>query len=467
MQRSAERTDDRILDRSADPARAPVGSGAWTVFVLTLAYTFAFVDRQVINLMVTPIRRDLGISDTQMSLLMGLSFALFYTLLGVWVGRLADRGSRRSLAAGGFVLWSAMTGLCGMARNFTELFLARMGVGIGEAALGPAAYSMIADEVPAKRRSTALGIYSSGIYIGSGLATYLGGSLVRGTASDSLVELPLIGSVAAWQAVFWILGVSGIAAAALFLTVREPARRTPILREPTRALWAHYREQGGGLICHHLGFALLSLAGYASAAWIPTMLERRHDWTPLRIGEVYGPILAVGGICGVILGGRLADAWRARGRADANLRVGLAAAFALAPLGVAFPLVESEGWCVALLCVFTFVSSLPWGVAAAAIADSVPARLRGQVSAIYLFTINAIGLGLGPTAVALCTDLLFASDGALHLSLALVVGCVEVAAAAVLFVGLAPHRRSVELQRALETGRSADLPPGGASGARG
>ena len=177
--------------------------GWWTVAVLTIAYTFAFIDRQVINLLVTPIKRELGISDTQMSLLMGLSFALFYTLIGVLIGPLADRWSRRGLAAGGFVVWSAMSTACGMARSYGQLFLARIGVGVGEAALTPAAYSMIADEFPRERRSGALGVYSSGIYIGSSLATYLGGTLVSATGNAEFVLLPLIGSVRPWQAVLW------------------------------------------------------------------------------------------------------------------------------------------------------------------------------------------------------------------------------------------------------------------------
>ncbi len=417
--------------------------GWWTVAVLTIAYTFAFIDRQVINLLVTPIKADLGISDTQMSLLMGLSFALFYTLIGVMIGPLADRGSRRGLAAGGFVAWSAMTTACGMARSYGQLFLARIGVGVGEAALTPAAYSMIADEFPRERRGAALGVYSSGIYIGSGLATYLGGTLVATARDGQLVDLPLIGSARPWQAVFVILGLAGIVAAALFATVREPARRTPVTREPLRAVLAHYRENAKSLATHHAGFALLSLAGYASAAWIPALLERKHGWSPAKIGEVYGPIIAVAGITGVIAGGRVADLMKRRGIVDANLRVGLAAALLCALLGLFFPLVSDDRVCAGLLFAFYLASSLPWGVAAAALADSVPDRLRGQVSAIYLLAINAVGLGLGPTAIALVTDHVFERESALDLSLAWVVPIVEVAAAIVLFKGLGAYRASV------------------------
>ncbi|HTF89442.1 MAG TPA: MFS transporter [Planctomycetota bacterium] len=416
------------------------------VAVLTLAYAFAFIDRQVIALLVKPIRADLGISDTQMSLLMGLSFAMFYTLFGVIIGRLADRRSRRGLAAGGFVVWSAMTAACGLARSFGQLFLARVGVGIGEAALSPAAYSMIADEFPSERRAMALGVYSSGIYIGSSLATVLGGTLLASGGED--LVLPGIGSVRPWQLVFLVLGISGIVAALLFATIREPARRAPVLQAGWSAVFAQYRENARCLWTHHAGFALLSLAGYASAYWIPTFLERRHGWSSTKIAGVYGPIIAAAGISAVIAGGRVADMLRRRGVADANMRVGLAAAMLCAPLGLAFPLVDDQRVCAVLLFAFMFASSLPWGVAAAALADAVPDRLRGQVSAIYLFAINATGLGLGPTAIAMTTDEVFGRDSALHLSLAGVVPIVEVAAAVVLFSGLKSYRASVARSQA-------------------
>ena len=210
----------------------------------------------------------------------------------------------------------------------------------------------------------------------------------------------------------------------------------------------HYRENARCMWTHHAGFALLSLAGYASAAWIPTLLERRHGWSSAKIGSVYGPIIAGAGISGVIAGGRIADALKRRGIVDANMRVAFVAALLLAPLGLAFPLVDDSRACATLLFAFMFASSLPWGVAAAALADTVPDRLRGQVSAVYLFAINAIGLGLGPTAIALTTDRVFGRESALNLSLAWVVPIVEVAAALVLFSGLSAYRASVARSQA-------------------
>src|SRR5215211_5283997 len=176
---------------------------AWYVVgVLAFVYIFSFIDRQILNLLVRPIRRDLGISDTQMSLLMGFAFALFYTFFGIPLGRLADSRSRRTLIALGFAFWSMFTAACGLAKNFAQLMLMRMGVGVGEAALSPAAYSMITDYFPPKRRATAISIYSTGIYIGSGLALIIGGLVARFAAAQELWNLPVVGETRPWQVVF-------------------------------------------------------------------------------------------------------------------------------------------------------------------------------------------------------------------------------------------------------------------------
>jgi MFS family permease len=195
------------------------------VGVLTFVYIFSFIDRQILNLLVRPIRRDLGISDFQMSLLMGFSFALFYTLFGIPLGRLADSRSRRTIIAVGFTVWSLMTAGCGLARNFVQMLLLRVGVGVGEAALSPAAYSIITDYFPPKRRATAISVYSMGIYIGSGIAFIVGGLVAGLAAAQETWNVPLVGATRPWQVVFFIVGIPGVFLALLMYTVREPARR--------------------------------------------------------------------------------------------------------------------------------------------------------------------------------------------------------------------------------------------------
>ena len=437
----------------------PSSLRAWsTVAILMLAYVLSFIDRQILNLLVGPIRRDLVISDTQMSLLMGLSFALFYTVCGIPLGRLADTKSRRGLIAIGVLFWSAMTAACGMARLYWQFLLCRIGVGVGEAALSPAAYSLIADSFPAERRATAISVYSMGVYLGSGLAFLLGGLVIKFASAQGDVLLPVLGEVRPWQLIFLILGAAGVLFSLLLLAVREPARRgvgagvaVPLI-EVGRYLRANRRT----VLYHNFGFAGLAFAGYGSAAWIPTFFIRTYGWDAGHVGVVYGSIVAVFGCLGIVFGGRLADWMAKRGRTDANMRVGLYAAMAALPCVASFPLMDNALWAAVLMAPTVFCLSMPFGVAPAAIQEIMPSAMRGQASAIYLFVITLIGLGIGPTAVALVTDYLFADDQALRYSL-LIVSTLAVASSLFLLAkGLQPYRESVlHLQQwAAQPGRS-------------
>jgi MFS family permease len=427
---------------------------AWYVVgVLTLAYVVSFVDRQILSLLVGPIERDLGISDTQMSLLMGFSFAVFYTLFGIPLGRLADSRSRRLIIAVGIAAWSVMTAGCGLARRFWHLALFRMGVGMGEASLSPAAYSLIADYFRPQHRATAIGVYSMGIYVGSGLAFILGGLVVKFTSGRGQFDLPLVGATPGWRVIFFLIGLPGLLVSLLLGTVREPARQgvrpagpgvavaPPV---PLREAWAYLRDNRATFLCLNLGIACLTFAAYGVSAWVPTFFIRKHGWGADRVGVVFGLILAVAGTLGVAAGGRLADRLRHRGHDDAELRVALIAAVGWLPFGLLYPLMPRGAWAGALLAPAVFFSSAPFGVAPAAIQRMMPNSLRAQATALYLFVINLIGLGLGPTAVALVTDRVFRDKGAVDRSL-LIVGLVADAAAAVLlWLGLRPYRRSLD-----------------------
>ncbi len=434
-------------------ASTPRSAYAWyVVLVLMGAYVLSFMDRQILNLLVQPIRRDLGISDTEMSLLMGLSFALFFTFFGIPLGRLADSGSRRGLIAAGVVLWSAMTGLCGLARGFWQLLGFRVGVGIGEAALSPAAYSLITDTFPAEKRSTAISVYSMGITLGSGLAMLIGGLVVQYASRQEVQLLPLVGAVRPWQVVFLVLGAAGVLYAFLLATVREPPRGRHAEPVPVAEVAGYVRANRATFTYHHLGFAMLALAGYGGAAWIPSFYVRRFDWSAAEVGMTFGLIQALAGTLGVLFGGRLADALARRGSRDANLRVGLVAAVGYLPFGALYPFLPVTA-ATALLVPAVFFTSIPWGVAPAAIQQVVPAAMRGQASALYLFVINLIGLGLGPTAVALATERLFQDDRAVHASLALVTVAANLLAAGLLWLGRKPFVRSLDSLEAAQQRR--------------
>ena len=204
----------------------PPAPAAWyAVGLLFVAYTFSFVDRFILTLLIEPIKQDFNLSDTGVSLLVGFAFVIFYTFLGIPIGRLADRVNRRNLIVAGITLWSCMTALCGMARGFGSLFVARVGVGVGEAALSPAAYSMIADLFPPKKLGRALSVYTAGAFVGVGLALIVGGLVVQSVISSPDITLPIIGEVRSWQVPFFIVGLPGLLVAALMYTVKEPVRR--------------------------------------------------------------------------------------------------------------------------------------------------------------------------------------------------------------------------------------------------
>ncbi|WP_079200857.1 MFS transporter [Pseudomonas sp. CC6-YY-74] len=424
----------------------PSNSRAWaTVAILMVAYVLSFIDRQILNLLVAPIRRDLMISDTQMSLLMGLSFALFYTVCGIPLGRLADTKSRRGVIAIGILFWSAATAACGLARLYWQFLICRIGVGVGEAALSPAAYSLIADSFPAERRATAISVYSMGVYLGSGMAFLLGGLVIQFASAQGDVLLPVVGEVRPWQLIFLLLGAAGVLFTLLMLAVKEPARRGvgAGVAVPLADVGRYIRANKRTVLCHNFGFAGLAFAGYGSAAWIPTFFIRTYGWEAGQVGIVYGSIVAVFGCLGILFGGRLADWMARRGSSDANMRVGLYAAIGAVPCVLSFPLMDSGVWAAVLMAPSVFCLSMPFGVAPAAIQEIMPNSMRGQASAIYLFVITLIGLGIGPTAVALVTDYVFADDMALRYSLLIVSSMAVCSSVVLLSMSLKPYRDSV------------------------
>ena len=420
------------------------------VAILMVAYVFSFVDRQILNLLVGPIRRDLGISDTQMSLLMGFSFAIFYTILGIPLGRLADSRSRRGLIAAGVVVWSLMTALCGLARSYWQLFVFRIGVGVGEATLSPAAYSMIADYFPPERRATAISVYSMGIYLGSGIAFLLGGLVIQFAVAQGTTTLPLVGDVRPWQLVFFVLGGSGLIFSFAFLLVREPPRQgvdASVSQVSFGAVVAHLWRNRRTVLCHNLGFAMIAFCSYGTAAWVPSFFIRTFNWKAGEVGIIYGLIVMVFGCLGILFGGWLTDRWLKQGKTDAALRVGICASI-VAIIGGVYLLADNGTLAAILMVPAVFALGMPFGAAPAAIVAIVPNQMRGQTAAVYLFIVNLIGLGVGPTAVALVTDYVFADDLALKWSMLIVGSIANLAAIGFLAAGLKPYRETIQRMRA-------------------
>jgi MFS family permease len=413
-------------------AEYPSAARAWyTVSILLIAYIFSFADRQILALLVAPVRRDLGISDTQMSLLIGFSFALFYTTLGLPFGRLADRVNRPRLVAAGVFLWSFMTGGCGLVHSFWLLFLLRMGVGVGEASLSPAAYSVISDSFPPAKRAMPLSVYTMAIYVGSGCAFLFGALLLRGLTALQMLQLPAVGPTRPWQALFLVLGISGIVFALALFTLRDPSRkdarvsvtergRLAVERIPLRSVIAYLLQNRATFLCLNLGMAMQALTGYAATSWDITFLTRTHHLSAPQAGILVGWAQILPGVLGMLTAGK-AVLWLARrGYRDAYLRVALIAAIMWFLPGVLYPIVSTANASVALIFVAAFFRCMPLFLVPAAILELVPNAMRGQATALYLLVINAIGLGFGPTAVALVTDRLFGYDAALRYSLLIV-----------------------------------------------
>jgi MFS family permease len=425
------------------------GRYAWYVIgVLMLAYAFAFLDRQILALMVEPIKRDLGISDFRMSLLLGLAFALFYTVLGVPLARLADRSNRRNLIAAGIFLWSLATAACGLARTYGQLFLARMSVGVGEAALSPAALSIITDYFPREKLGRAISAYTVGMSTGGGIETLAGALLLPRIMESGSVALPVLGSVHPWQAIFVAVGLPGILVALLTLTVREPARQGSATRAggiPFPQVLAYLGRNRRTFSGHFLGMSVLTIMGYGVGYWIPSFFIRTYGLTPDEASHYlfrYGLISTIVGAVGIVAGGWLADSLFRRGD-DGYVKAVLCGVCLLLPGYALFALMPTPELALIALVPAVLGGSIPVAGGAAALMVLAPNQMRAQVSALYYFTLSLLGLGLGPSLVAFCTDFLFRDEASLRYSIALVSAIAGSAAAIVLAMLRRPFRATV------------------------
>jgi predicted MFS family arabinose efflux permease len=384
----------------------------YVIAILLLVYTCNFVDRVVLGILVTPIKGELHLTDTELGLLGGTAFAIFYTSLGVPVGWLADRVNRVWIMTAALSLWSAFTAVCGLAPGFGALFLARLGVGVGEAGGVAPAYSLIADYFPARLRARALGVYSMGIPLGSALGVYFGG---------------YVATRFSWRTAFFALGLIGIAIAPLLLaTVREPARGATDLA-PTSGTPASWREVARTLL-HKPSFWLLSLGaacgtlmGYGLLFWLPAFFQRSFGLTLLEVSRLMGSLLLLGGVTGIALGGWLADRYGPTRPAAYALipAVAFAATLPCYLVGVSLPLGP-----LAFLCfLIPAALQLVWlGPLVAAVQRLVPAGMRAVASAVFLFIINLLGLGLGSVLLGMASDRLAVHYGRASLRYAILGG---------------------------------------------
>lgn len=399
---------------------------AWYVVVLlTLAYVVSYMDRQILALVVGPIKRDLGLSDTQIGLLLGPAFAIFYTTLGVPLGWLADRKSRRALIGIGITLWCAATAASGLARNFLQLFAARVAVGVGEATLNPSALSLISDYFPPGRRARAIAVYTMAISLGGGIAYLIGGQVVVWAGSVATIHVPGIGALRPWQIAFVAVGLPGLLIALLMFTVREPARTGQRRLDGNdggssflvtiRYLRSRWKVYGSLFSC----MCMVTILAYGHF-WLPTLFERTWGWDIATVTLYMGFGLLLFGPPSNLFGGWLADRLVARGRRDGPVIVAVAGVLIMMLASVIYPLMPSGLLAFIFVVVFNAGAAVTSVTIPVAVLNISPGQMRAQTIAIYYLCINLTGLFLGPTSVAFFTDNVFKDEAAIRYSMVLV-----------------------------------------------
>jgi len=399
----------------ANRSELSAGATRYALGMLTLAYAFNFIDRQILVILQVPIKEEMGLMDWQLGLLSGFAFALIYVTAGIPIAYWADRGNRRNIIALAVTVWSGMTALSGMATNFSQLLLARVGVGLGEAGGSPPAHAMISDYFPPERRASALGFYSAGLHFGIMLGFVLG----------AFIEEAL-----GWRAAFMAVGIPGVLFAAIFfMTVKEPERGRwdsagasdykPSLGE-TFSFLAKVRS----FWLISVGCGLTAFGGYGVGNFLPVFMNRSHGVEGIELGL----IMAIGGggagLAGTLLGGRLADHLGLR---DRRWYLGVPMAAGLIALPILFPFLLSgqTTLVIALMVIVTMLTNTYLGPCLATCHGLVPPAMRALTSAILFFILNLIGLGMGPLTAGLLSDYFTQSYGDDGLRYALVViGCI-------------------------------------------
>jgi MFS family permease len=419
-------------DSSSASPPASLAYRSYVLVVLVIVYTFNFIDRQIVGILAVPIKTELHLSDSQLGLMGGLAFALFYTFLGIPIARLADRVSRTGIMTAALALWSLMTAVCGLTHSFAQLFMARLGVGVGEAGGVAPAYSLICDYFPPQARARALSVYSFGIPIGSAAGIVLGG---------------FITSLMSWRMAFFIVGFAGLLLTPLLkFTVREPARgaldsvparhdsTSPAASVPSLLEIVAVLARKPSFWGLSLGAACASMMGYGLFFWAPSLLVRSFHLSVLHASLAFGALVLIGGPVGIWSGGALADRYGARRRAMYAYLPAIAF-LATVPFYVVGVLSTTLWISFVVLLVPTALGLLWLGPVLAAVQHLVPGNMRATASALFLFINNLIGIGLGTTLIGVVSDSMRLRFGAESLRYAILAGTgFYLIAAALLFL---------------------------------
>ena len=418
----------------------------WALALLTATYTFSFVDRQIVNLLVDPIRTDLELSDSQVSFLQGLAFALPYVLLSIPVGRIVDRANRIRVLIIGILIWTISCMMCGTAKSFWQLGIARMGIGGGEASVTPASWSLLADYFPPEQRALPISIFLMGPYLGAGLSLLLGAEVISWASGLGQIELPIVGVIAPWQLTFMLVALPGVVIALLLPLLKEPGRQERLGTDAQAMTWKKVgqyiwpRRQLFG--AYLLGSPFLVLVLYALQAWIPSLLVRVHELDIVQAGRYYGTIALIAGSAGVLSGPVFARWLSHRVNAErAPLIVIFISILVLIPFVIAAGLATSLTAALIFISLASYWVTFPLALFATGLQNASPNELRGLMAGCYVLATNLIGLALGPSSVALVSDYVFQSDTAVGKSLALIAAIFLPLAALLVWRGLRAMRK--------------------------
>jgi MFS family permease len=411
----------------ADTAFPPRTQAFQALGALMLACLCSFADRHLLTLLVPEIQHDLRVSDTQIGLLQGFAFGVLYSVMAVPSGWAVDHVNRRNIVAAGISLWCLAAGMSGLAHSFTGLFVARICIGIGEAALMPAAYSMIADYFPGEQRGRAFSAFTVAAYLGGGGAYVIGGAVLSSFSGVDAITLPLFGALPVWRAAFIIVGLPGLLVAALILTVREPVRRglsalpdQPRARAADRvnhSLSRYARAHSTAFILIWSAYTLLTYVSFGLTPWAPILVARKFALPMHQVGTLIGLTTMIAGVCGALIGGALGDRWTSQGVVGGRFRLILIAWIGVLPAVLGFTLSPRASWSIAFFGLFFVLISIGYVSASAVVQEMVPATMRGRAIAFWYLVTGVGGQGLGPITTALLTDRVFHNQAALPYSI--------------------------------------------------
>lgn len=441
-------------DTVAGPLYASSSTVWYTIGVLTFGFILAYLDRNVMSILIEPMRRDLGLSDTELGLIQGFAFSIFFVLAGVPIGRLADRLNRRNILMIGIVCWSAATFVCGLADNFWELFFARVMVGVGEACLAPTAYSIVSDLVPPKRRGFAMGVLTGGSAIGAAGALFVGGLILQSFPIG--LQVAGLGHVAAWQLVFFLVSLPGAALVLFLLTTKEPVRQEYAVSDDLSAnsFVSFLRANKAGVGFAYAAFASNLVCGVAAVVWIPVVMMRVYEVPAAELGATIGLLMLVVGAISMPVGGVLADWMHLKVPSIGRMGVPLIVFPVLIVLSATWHFFDTAAATVIYYGVSVcFFGSLINAASFSTLNQMVPNNMRGQIVTIFMVVGNFAGLGLSSTLVGVASDYIFKDPMMVKTSLIAVAIPAQALGFIFALLALKPYRRACEHSERLMAGR--------------